>query len=295
MSRKQNVAYLSVISNTVLIILKVVVGVLTGSVSIISEAIHSTMDLMAAIIAFFSVRLSDKPADKTHPYGHEKIENVSGVIEGSLILVASGWIIFEAVKKIIENEPVKSVGLGFVVMFISAIVNTIVSKRLYKVAKEEDSMALEADALHLKADVYTSLGVGAGLFLIWVTNLNILDPVVAICVAIFILKEAIELITNAFHPLMDHKLSDDEEIEIGNAIKKYEGEYIEYHDFRSRKSGKTRHIDFHLTMHKNITLGDAHLLCDKIEKEIEEKLKHTKILIHPETCDSECNCPLNKV
>jgi cation diffusion facilitator family transporter len=208
--------------------------------------------------------------------------------------VASGWIIFEAVKKIIENKPVESVGLGVVVMIISAVVNTLVSKKLYKIAREEESMALEADALHLKADVYTSLGVAAGLFLIWITGLNVLDPVVAIGVALFILKEAFDLTKNAFNPLLDHKISDDEEIEIANAIKKYQGEYIEYHDFRTRKSGKTRHIDFHLTMHKNITLYDAHTLCDKIEKEIEEKLKHTKILIHPETCDSECSC-LNQV
>ena len=155
MNTKVKVARLSLLSNTILIIMKLIVGLVTGSVSIISEAIHSTMDLLAAIIAFFSVRISDRPADDTHPYGHGKIENVSGVIEALLIFVASVWIIVEAVKKIITPGEIESVGIGFIVMFISAGINFIVSKKLYKVAKQEDSIALEADALHLKADVYT--------------------------------------------------------------------------------------------------------------------------------------------
>ena len=213
MNAKVKAARLSLMSNTSLIIMKLIVGLFTGSVSIISEAIHSTMDLLAAIIAFFSVRISDKPADESHPYGHGKIENISGVIEALFIFVASVWIIVESVKKIINPEEIESVGIGFIVMFISAAINFIVSKKLYKVAKEESSIALEADALHLKADVYTSLGVGVGLILIWITGLNYLDPIVAILVAIFILKESFELLKTAFNPLLDIKLSD-EEIEI---------------------------------------------------------------------------------
>jgi cation diffusion facilitator family transporter len=290
MSRKRNIALLSVGSNSLLVILKIIVGFITGSVSIISEAIHSLMDLVASMIAFFSVRISDKPADERHPYGHEKMENVSGVVEGGLIVLASGWIIYESIKKLMSDEPVTSVGLGFVVMFISAIVNFLVSRKLYQVAREEDSMALEADALHLKADVYTSLGVGVGLLLIWLTGLNFLDPIVAIGVALFILKEAFGLIMSAFHPLLDHKLSDEEEHQIKTAIKKFKNDYIEYHDFRTRKAGKIRHIDFHLTLHRNITLEEAHKICDNIEREIEANLKHTKILIHPETCSNDCDC-----
>ena len=210
MTSKVKVASLSIFSNTFLIIIKLLVGIFTGSVSIVSEAIHSTMDLLASIIAFFSVRISDRPADDTHPYGHGKVENISGVIEALLIFVASVWIIIEAVKKIINPGEMESVSIGFIVMFISAAINFMVSKKLYKVAKQEDSIALEADALHLKADVYTSLGVGTGLLLIWITGLNYLDPIVAILVAIFILKESFELLKTAFNPLLDIKLSDEE-------------------------------------------------------------------------------------
>src|SRR5471030_345494 len=210
MTAKVKVAALSISSNTFLIIIKLSVGITTGSVSIVSEAIHSTMDLLASIIAFFSVRISDRPADDTHPYGHGKVENISGVIEALLIFVASVWIIIESIKKILSPKEIESVGIGFLVMFISSAVNFIVSKKLYKVAKKEDSIALEADALHLKADVYTSLGVGLGLLLIWITNFNYLDPVVAILVAIFILKESFNLLKTAFNPLLDIKLSDEE-------------------------------------------------------------------------------------
>ena len=190
MKVKVRIARLSVISNTVLIIMKLAVGLISGSVSIISEAIHSTMDLLAAIIAFFTVRVSDTPPDAKHPYGHGKYENISGVIEAILIFIAAVWIVFEAIKKIIHPGEIESIGFGSLVMFISAIINTLVSRQLYKVARKTNSLALEADALHLKTDVITSLGVGLGLLLIWITGLTYLDPVVAILVALLIFWES---------------------------------------------------------------------------------------------------------
>ena len=166
MNRKTRAAMVSVCSNISLIIMKMVAGFASGSVSIISEAIHSAMDLVAALIALFAVKKSDLPPDERHPYGHDKIENVSGVIEALLILLAAGWIIFEAVDKLITPSPIESIGWGVLVMVISALVNSGVSAYLYKVAREEESVALAADALHLKADVLTSAGVAVGLSLI---------------------------------------------------------------------------------------------------------------------------------
>src|SRR5665647_23190 len=190
--KKVSIARLSIVSNTLLIIIKLAVGLISGSVSIISEAIHSSMDLVAAIIAFLSVRVSDNPPDSRHPYGHGKIENISGVIEALLIFIASIWIIIEAVKKLFGGKiELESIGLGSLVMLISAIVNIIVSRRLYKVARATNSVALEADALHLKTDVYTSMGVAVGLGLIIITGINWLDPLIAMFVALFIIKEAV--------------------------------------------------------------------------------------------------------
>jgi cation diffusion facilitator family transporter len=289
MNVKAKTARLSIMSNTSLIIMKLIVGLFTGSVSILSEAIHSTMDLLAAIIAFFAVRISDKPADESHPYGHGKIENISGVIEALLIFAASVWIIIEAVKKIINPKGIESIGIGFIVMFISAAVNFMVSKRLYKVAKEESSMALEADALHLKADVYTSLGVGGGLMLIWITGLNYLDPVVAILVAIFILKEAFELLKTAFNPLLDVKLSDEEIQIITGEINKHDSIYCDYHDLKTRVSGRDKYVDLHLVVPDNMSVKDAHDICDEIENGIENLLKYTNIMIHLESCEKTCD------
>lgn len=290
MNAKVKVARLSLLSNTSLIIMKLIVGLFTGSVSIISEAIHSTMDLLAAIIAFFSVKISDKPADSNHPYGHGKIENISGVIEALLIFAASVWIIIEAVSKILNPAEIESVGMGFIVMFISAAINFMVSKKLYKVAKQEDSIALAADALHLKADVYTSLGVGIGLFLIWITGLNYLDPIVAILVAIFILKESLELLKTAFNPLLDVKLSDEEIEIIKDIINKYDSVFCNYHNLKTRKSGRIQYIDLHLVFPENKSIKEAHDICDRIEQNIKQVLKYAEVMIHLEASEKARNC-----
>ena len=255
MSKKTNAASLSVISNTLLIILKLGAGMLSGSVSIISEAIHSFMDLLAAIIAFLSVRISDRPADDRHPYGHWKIENISGVVEALLIFVAAIWIIFEAVHKILKPSEIDTLGLGFSVMCISAAVNTGVSWYLYKVAKSTGSIALEADALHLRADVFTSLGVAAGLGLIWITGYHLLDPIVAILVSILILKESYVLLIKAYKPLLDESLDLEEISLIRSIIDKYCKENIKYHGLRTRRAGNFRLSIFTLTLMKTLLLG----------------------------------------
>ena len=207
MNAKVSIARLSIVSNTLLIVMKLVVGLISGSVSILSEAIHSSMDLIAALIAFFSVRVSDNPPDSRHPYGHGKIENISGVIESLLIFIAAVWIIVEAVKKLFgERIELDSIALGSIVMLISAIVNTYVSRRLYKVARATNSVALEADALHLKTDIFTSLGVAVGLGLIMATGINWLDPVIAILVALFIIREAYHLTDEGIHSPSRHCL-----------------------------------------------------------------------------------------
>jgi cation diffusion facilitator family transporter len=282
MNKKIKTARLSIISNTFLIIIKLFVGLLSGSVSIISEAIHSSMDLLASIIAYFSVKISDTPADKEHPYGHGKFENISGVAEAILIFVAAFWIIYEAVHKLLSNEPIGKLGFGFIVMFISALVNFIVSKRLYKVAKETDSIALEADALHLKTDVYTSVGVGVGLLLIWITGLTYFDPIVAILVALFILRESYILLRNAFFPLVDYAMA---EPEVQTIKKILENKTLKFHDLKTRKAGHFKFADVHLEMPQDLSLKEVHDVCDDIENELKSRIKNININIHVEPID----------
>ena len=280
MNAKVSIARLSILSNSLLILMKLIVGIISGSVSIISEAIHSSMDLVAAIIAFLSVRVSDNPPDSKHPYGHGKIENISGVIEALLIFVAAIWIITEAVKKLLgETIELDSIALGSVVMVISAIINTIVSRRLYKVARETNSVALEADALHLKTDVYTSLGVAVGLGLIMLTGINWLDPVVAIFVALFIIIESYQLLKKAFTPLLDTAWAVDDIIELENKLKRLE---VHYHDLRTRVAGNYRFIDLHIEIPENVSVGNAHQYCDKIENELTNNYENLTVTIHVE-------------
>ncbi len=163
MSGQSRAAAVSVASNSLLIFLKVTVGLVTGSVSVLAEAIHSSLDLLAAIIAFFGLRAADKPADREHPFGHGKWENVSGSIEAVLIFIAAVWIIYEAIKRILHGGEVELLGWGIAVMAVSVVANILVSRHLFKTAKIHDSLALEADAQHLRTDVITSLGVMAGV------------------------------------------------------------------------------------------------------------------------------------
>lgn len=283
-NRKMKYALLSIISNTSLIIIKAITGIVTGSVSIISEAIHSGMDLIASLMAFFSVRYSSKPADDDHPYGHGKIENITGFIEAILIFGAAVLIIKEAVENIIYPSAVNITLVAIFVMLISAGINLVVSRILYKVANEEDSVALEGNALHIKSDVYTSLGVALGLIIIKLTNLYIVDSIVAIIVAIIILKEAWHLSVKAFRPLLDVRLSDDEEARIMDVIERYQDCYISVHNLRTRKAGPTKHIDFNLCVDGSQPVSEAHELCDKIEADLDEEISNTNVIIHVEPC-----------
>jgi len=288
MNKKVKVAALSIASNTFLIIIKLFAGIISGSVSIISEAIHSTMDLLASVIAFISVKFSDHPPDKEHPYGHGKFENISGIIEALLIFVAAIWIIYEAIHKIILRSPIEQVPVGIAVMTVSAISNIIISRRLYKVARETDSIALEADALHLKTDVYTSAGVAVGLSLFWLIELifhkliTIIDPVVAILVALLILKESFSLLKAAYKPLIDTTLPEKDIELITGSIQSCLEEGMSYHRLRTRKSGNVRYIDFHLDLPGDIPLKDAHHICDCIEEKIKSNFEYIEVDIHTE-------------
>jgi cation diffusion facilitator family transporter len=287
---KTSIARLSIISNLSLVILKLAVGFMIGSVSVISEAIHSGIDLVAAIIAYFSVRTSSLPPDQKHAFGHGKIENISGTVEAILIFVAAGLIIFEAYKKLVHGVEIEDVSLGIAVMLLSAIVNFFVSGRLMKTAKRTESIALEADAWHLRTDVLTSLGIFGGLVAIKLTGIAILDPILAILVALFILKAALELTIKSVRDLMDAKLPDEEEKEISGIIAQHANEYVGFHELRTRKSGSDRFIDLHLVVSKKVTVEESHGLADRIEAGIKERFPRASVMIHVEPCRARDEC-----
>lgn len=286
-----SVARLSIYSNSLLLIMKLVIGFFLGSISILSEALHSGIDLLAAIIANYSVKKAGQPADNEHKFGHGKFENVSGTVEAILIFVAAIIILYESSKKILGNDgfEFEFIGTGIAVMGISAILNFYVSARIMKVAKKAESIALEADAYHLTTDVYTSIGVFIGLILIQITKNPIFDPLLAIIVALIILKASYDLTKRSVSGIMDVKLSDREEDTIISIIHEHYSQYAEYHNLRSRMSGAERFVDLHLVVPKKQLVVDAHDFCDHLEQDIKEKIPNLSILIHIEPCRTDCD------
>ncbi|MEB3696313.1 cation diffusion facilitator family transporter [Bacillus amyloliquefaciens] len=282
MENTSKIAFLSVVSNSLVVMLKIVVGIITGSVAILSEAIHSFLDLIAAFIAFISVRISKKPADTGHPYGHGKVENLSGTIETILIFAAGIWMIYECVQKLVNPAPVHLPVLGIVVMLAGALINLIVSKFVKREAEKVNSVAMKSNALHLLTDVYTSLGVAASLLVVTVTEWYILDPIIGMVLAVYIIYEAFKLMKEAFPPLIDTRLSEEEEKTILKIIETFQQEFIEIHDFRTRRSGPQEYIDFHLVVASHVTIKDVHDLCDRIERDITNEFKQAQVMIHPE-------------
>jgi len=285
---KQKTARLSVVSNTSLVILKFVVGFAVGSVSIISEAIHSTMDLLAAVIAFFSVRKSSEPPDVEHAYGHGKFEDFSGMIEAVLIFIAAALIIWEAARSLLwGGGPELSEDLliiGIAVMAVSAAVNWFVSRRLMTVALQTESIALESDAWHLRTDVYTSAGVTLGLVLIRVTGISSIDSIFAIGIALVIIRAAYDLTRRSVADLIDQSLPENDENRIKEIICEHASEYAGFHDLRTRRSGPDIFVDFHLVMPGNISVEQSHDLADHLESDLIVEYPRSNITIHIEPC-----------
>lgn len=296
--RKVAAALLSVCSNTGLVLVKLGVGFKIGSVSVISEAIHSGADLLAALIALVAVRESNKPADEKHPFGHGKFENISGTIEAILIFAAAGWIIYEAVDRIRYPHGGSFVASwGVLVMLLSAAVNWVVSGHLMKVGREADSVALEADAWHLRTDVYTSVGVMFGLGLIWLGDwllpqlgdaLHVIDPLAAIIVALLIIRAAWHLTVKSARDLMDIVLPREELDWITQMLSQFRPDVHGWHRLRTRKAGAYRFVDFHVFVDAQMTVEDSHRLAHEIGTQIEQHFGRCSVTVHVEPCSRRC-------
>jgi len=287
--RRRVAARASVISNTSLVIGKFIVGIMMSSVAIISEAIHSSIDLLAAVIAVYAVSQSAKPADGDHAYGHGKFEDVSGTVEAALILVAAIFIVYEAAKRLIATGEVDMPLAGVAIMAVSVGLNIAVSRYLFKVARETASVALEADALHLSTDVWTSVGVLGAMILLYFTGVWWIDPVVAIGVAVLIMYAAYELTRRTLKDLVDAPLPDEDIAAIKKVLDEHKEMHIGFDALRTRRAGPERHIDMHLHFPPSMPVAEAHDIAHHIQLEIETSLPRSVILIHLEPCDEECH------
>ncbi len=286
-------AAVSIASNTVLILIKIVAGVLSGSISVLSEALHSFADLSASCLAYFSVSKSAKPADNDHPYGHGKYEDLAGFVEAILIILTALYILFVACEKIIThggNHEIQTT-VGIAIMCLSVIVNWLISSYLDKIAQKTDSIALKTDSEHLRADIYSSLGIIAGLFAVKITGLNILDPIIAIFVAAIILRTGIKLTKQSSNNLLDGSLPKEDKVKIDDVLNHFKAHgVIGTKQIRTSKSGSKRLIQMSIYLPSGVTLIEAHNICDEIENQIRKNLKNCDITIHPEPY---CKC-INK-
>jgi cation diffusion facilitator family transporter len=285
--KRSRAAAVSIVSNTTLIALKVVAGLITGSVAILTEAIHSSVDLAASFIAYFSVRQAETPADDQHRYGHEKFENVAAAAEGVLILIGSGVIVYAAVRSLILGPELESLGLGIAVVAFATAVNLVVSTWLYRQARLSQSAALEGDAAHLRTDAFTSAGVLVGLALAQITGAHWLDPAIALVIAAAIVVTGTRILARSWGVLVDEALPDAEQAAIRDAIEAFAGRgVVGYHQLRTRRAGARRYVDLHVQFRSGTSLEDAHGTAHALQDAIERRLPGgTDVLIHLEPAD----------
>src|SRR4051812_41432302 len=304
---KSRAAVLSIASNSGLILLKVVAGTITGSVALLTEAMHSAIDLIASIVAFIAVRKADEPADEDHLYGHEKVENLAAMIEGILILVGSALIAFEAIRHLVVGSEVSHLGFGIAVVAISIAVNSFVSARLRQRARETQSAALEADAVHLRTDMATSFGALIGLTLVAITGANWLDPAVALLIAAAIVREGFKILSRSSRVLVrpaamvreglktrggwsggwvDGALPADELEAISAEIRAFGPQGVAgFHKLRARRAGARRYVDLHVQFVAGTTLEQAHETAHRLQDAIATRIPGADVLIHLEPED----------
>jgi cation diffusion facilitator family transporter len=280
---KTRAAGLSILSNGVLIVLKIVAGIATGSIAIITEAVHSGIDMVASVVAYVSVRVADEPADEDHPYGHEKVENLAAAIEGMLILVGAGIIVYESVHRLVVGAHVERLGIGIGVLAFSAVANLGVSSYLYRQARATDSPALAGDAAHLRTDAFTSIGVVVGLALVQITGNNALDPAVALAVAVAIVFSGVRILSRSSRVLVDEALPPEELLAVREAIEEHApAEVTGFHKLRARRGGSRRYVDLHMQFRDGTSLQRAHEISHELQGEIRGRLRGADVLIHLE-------------
>lgn len=281
-------AALSVASNTALVIAKGAVGLATGTLSVLSEALHSFSDLLASVIALTAVVLAAKPADDHHEFGHGKYESLSAVIEGLLLFGAAGWIVVEAVRRI-GRPPERIPALpGIVVMGVAVVLNTVISAVLLRVARRHGSPALRADGVHLRADVVTSAAVLVGLGLIHFGAPTWVDTLLGLAVAAVVVAEGFGLVSGGVGDLLDVALPRSEREIIEEALSNYRsGPYVGYHGLRTRHSGRQHQVEVHVVVCQQLTVGEAHKISEDLEETIHKTLPNTRVVVHVEPCDEE--------
>lgn len=266
--------------------LKTAAWYLTGSVGLLSDALESSINLFAAVTAYLSLRYAARPVDRTHTYGHEKIEFFSSGLEGVLIAVAAIAILRTAVIRLVDPVSLPELGLGTLLGIVASLINLIVAQILLRVGRRHGSIVLEADGQHLMTDVWTSVVVLAGLGLVWVTGELWLDPLAGIAMALYILWVAFGLVRRSFHGLMDHALTDVEQRQLRAAITAALEPGTTFHALRTRRGGSRRFADCHLLVPGEWSVARAHDLVERVERSVVESMAGLELTVHLEPIEA---------
>jgi cation diffusion facilitator family transporter len=276
-------ALLSIATSLVTLALKFGAYFLTGSVSLLSDALEAFVNLAAGMIAFGALTIAARPADADHSYGHDKAEYFASGVEGVLILLAAGSIVYAAVPRLFSPQPLEHLGIGLVIAVIAAAANYAAAHLMLKGARRHDSIAIEADAKHLMTDVWTTAAIVAGLLLVWfMPAWHILDPLLAVAVALRIVATGIDLLRRSTNGLMDTALPAEEIERIEQVVGAHISPQAEYQAMRTRKAGARRFIEFNLLVPGSTLVSDAHGLCDRLEHAIQDTLPNASVVIHVE-------------
>jgi cation diffusion facilitator family transporter len=286
---KHKAAKISLAAVSLLVLIKALAGVFTGSIGIRADAIHSAIDLTGVFIGFIGIRISSRPADKDHTFGHDKSENIAGVIIAGFIFIAVIAISYEAITKLIYGSNIELISVGIYITVVALLINVILSRYISRVARVTDSVALEATARDILADALSSIAVLVGLILVRITGLFILDPIVALMVSLLIARAAFHTMKRSVAGLMDERLPEYEEQLIRSCIMEHNETVVGFHKLRSRKSGSRRFIDVHLVVPRDMNVEDAHRFCNHMEEDIANKLEQSDVTIHVEPCVAECD------
>jgi cation diffusion facilitator family transporter len=286
-TERRNPILLSILAALVTLGLKICAYRLTDSVSLLSEAAESVINLVAALTAFGCLWYAAKPIDTSHTYGHEKIEFFSSGLEGMLILVAAGAIAWYAVQRLLDVHQPESLEAGTLILLGASLINLVVAQILLRVGRRTNSIILEADGQHLMTDVWTSFGVVVGLVLVYLTHLNILDPLLALLVAANIVRTAWDLLVRSFNGLMDHALPEAEQHAVRSAVEALMRPGQHYHALRTRQAGARKFVDFHLLVPGTWSVQEAHDFTERIEAAVRGALPGAEVTVHIEPIEAD--------
>lgn len=275
-------ALLSIAAAILTIGLKTLAYLVSGSVGLLSDAAESGVNLVAAIAAFVALRVVARPADRSHNFGHTKAEYFSAVIEGVMIVVAAGFIIYTAVERLLNPRELESVGLGLVISLVATAINGAVAFVLLRAGRRHRSITLEADGQHLMTDVWTTAGVVVGVALVGATGWLVLDSLVAIAVAINILVVGFRLVWRSGAGLMDAALPSEDRDTIDGILDGFRQDGVEFHDIRTREAGHERFLQMHMLVPGEWSVQRGHDLTEQVEQDLSGALEHLNVIIHVE-------------